>query len=209
MSVNDLDAAPMLLNAPNGTIDLRTAELRPHEGGELHSKSVAAEYHPDATCPTWLSFLLMVCGGDHELVAYLHRALGYSLTGLTNAQCFFFVFGIGQNGKTTMFELVRSLLGGYGLSIDARVVLASGENDHPTAKADLRGARFVIASEPNEGAAWNEGLVKSLTGGDQLRARRMGQNFFRFTPSHKLWFAANHAPPRMRGRRRTSGALPE
>jgi len=157
---------------------------------DLHSKSVAAAYDPAATCPTWLSFLQFVCGGDPELVAYLHRALGYSLTGLTTAKCLFFVFGIGQTGKTTLFELIRRLLGGYAVSIDARVVLASGESDHPTAK----GARFVVASEPNEGAAWNEGPVKSLTGGDQLRARRMGQDFFRFDPTHKLWFAANHQP---------------
>jgi putative DNA primase/helicase len=194
VSEEDLDTQPMLLNALNGTIDLRTAELRPHDRSELHTKTVAAEYHPDAMCPIWVSFLHVACGGDLELIAYLHRALGYSLTGRISAQCFFFVCGIGQNGKTTMLEMVRRLLDGYAVSIDARVLLASGESDHPAAKADLRGARFVVASEPNQGQTWNEGLVKSLTGSDELRARWMGQNFFRFNPTHKLWFAANNEP---------------
>ena len=113
ISVNDLDSDPMLLNALNGTIDLRSGQLRPHDKRELHSKSVAAAYDPAAACPTWLSFLLVACGGDPELVAYLHRALGYSLTGLTTEQCFFFLYGGGQTGKSTLLEMLRRLLRGY------------------------------------------------------------------------------------------------
>lgn len=189
---DDLDADPWALNVTNGTVDLRTGVLRPHRPADMHTKVAGVAHDAQAEAPTFDRFLEAIVP-DPDVRVFLQRAVGYSLTGLTTEQVLFFAHGSGANGKSTLFETLLALLGDYGRHSDPELLLARGET-HPTGVADLMGARLVVSSEIEEGRRLAEATVKQLTGGDRIKARYMRQDFFEFTPTHKLFLHANHRP---------------
>ena len=194
-----LDANPWLLNVLNGTIDLRTGEVRKHRRDDLITRLVPVTYDSGATAPSWERFLLEVFEGCKDLVSYVRRAIGYSLTASTKEQLFFFIHGSGANAKTTFLRVVSALLADYALCAAAETFLERrGDRGIPNDIARLAGARLVIADEVPEGKRLAESLVKRLTGGDNVAARFLHREFFEFVPSFKLWIAANHRP-RIRG----------
>jgi putative DNA primase/helicase len=159
-----LDANPWYLTVENGTLDLRTGNLFAHSRRDLITKLAPASYHPDATCPTWTCFLNRILAGDAELVAFLQRAIGYSLTGDTREQVLFFLHGNGGNGKTTLLELLLALLGDYAQKADFSTFLERRGEGPRNDLACLRGARLVPAVEAGDGHRLAEGLVKQVTG---------------------------------------------
>jgi P4 family phage/plasmid primase-like protien len=192
---DEIDRDPWLLNVANGTIDLRTGELRPHRREDWLTKLTPIDYDPAAGCPTWLAFLDRVMAGRAELVDYWQRVLGYALTGDVGEQVLFFLHGAGSNGKTTLLNVVLALVGDYGKQAPPDLLLAKrGDGNHPTEIADLLGARVVTTVEVEDGRRLAESLVKQLTGGDRLKARFMRQDFFEFDARFKLFLAANHRP---------------
>jgi len=191
----DLDADPWLLNCLNGTVDLRSGELRPHRRENLLTKLAPVEYDPGARLDLWARFLADATGGDVELVNFLQRAAGYSITGVTSEEKLFFVHGPAAAGKSTFVEAVRAALGDYAATSDFETFLARRDVGGPRPDiARLAGARFVSSIEVDQGKRLAEGLVKMLTGGDTVTARRLYQEAFEFLPAFKLWLAANHAP---------------
>jgi putative DNA primase/helicase len=189
------DADPWLLNVENGTINLRTGNLRAHRREDLLTKRAGVRFDREARCPMWTAFLDTIMLGRADLVAFLQRAIGYALTGDVREQCFFFAYGGGENGKSTFLETVSGLLGEYALTADfstfaQRKYDAGPRNDI----AKLVGARLVTAIEAGEGHRLAEGLVKTLTGGDRVSARRLYEEPFEFWPTCKLFFASNHKP---------------
>jgi len=194
VKVEQLDADPWVLNVANGTLDLRTGELGPHNRAALHTKVAPVAYDPAAAAPTWRRFLDEVFAGDDELMGFVQRFAGYSLTGDVSEHLLVFAHGIGANGKTTLLTTLRHVLGDYGMQLDPRVLTAGHHDEHPTGIADLRGARLVTTAETEQDRHLAEGLVKQVTGGDRIRARRMRGDYFEFVPSHKLWMAGNHLP---------------
>ncbi|MFH1682143.1 MAG: phage/plasmid primase, P4 family [Candidatus Eisenbacteria bacterium] len=191
----DLDCDPWALNVLNGTIDLRTGELRPYRREDLLSKLAPVEYDPTAEAPTWERFIREVMGGNENLVAYLSRAFGYAVTGDVREDALFFLHGCGCNGKSTLLSALRETLGpGYALEAAPDLLLVKRGETHPTERADLRGMRFVSTVEVEDGRRFAEVAVKSLTGRDPVRARRMREDFSEFLPTHKLFLAANHKP---------------
>lgn len=191
--VDHLDADPMLFNTVAGTVDLRTGDVRLHRKADLITKLAPVVFDPDASCPTWQKFLDDVFG-DEELIGFVRRAAGYTLTGHVSEQILVFCHGSGANGKTTFLNVLRAVFGDYGIQLDPSVLVAGPHDQHPTGLTDLRGARFVATVETEQGRRLNEALVKQLTGSDQIRARRMHRDYFEFAPTHKLWFAGNHLP---------------
>lgn len=192
--VEELDSDPFALNVLNGTLDLRTGELRPHRREDLITKLAPVVFDPDALCLRWLAFLEEVLDRDHELIAWLQRAVGYSLTGDTREQCMVITEGPGANGKSTFLETVASLAGEYGATADASTFMAARAGSTRTDLARLRGRRFVRAAEVEDDARFAEVLVKQLTGGDTVTARFLYRDEFEFTPAFKLWIAANSLP---------------
>lgn len=192
---NALDADPWLLNCENGTVDLRTGALSPHDRRQLITKLAPVAYDPDAPCPTWDAFLARVQTAS-ELRGFLQRAAGYALTGIIRENALFFSYGRdGANGKSTYHETILAMMGDYGGPAARKLIFRSPNSDrHPTELADLFGRRFVRCSEVEEGQAFDEALVKDLTGGDTISARRMHEDFWSFFPSHKLFLAGNHKP---------------
>lgn len=189
-----LDADPWLLNVANGTVDLRTGQLRPHSRQDLITKLAPVEYSPDAEAPTFVRFLSQIMGDDEDLAAFVQRCVGYALTGVITEQVLFFLHGKGQNGKTTLLKALMGILGDYGVTTEPGLLVASKTERHPTGVADLLGRRFAVSEEVDQGQRLDEPLVKQLTGGNTMKARRMRENFFEFTATHKLFLAANHRP---------------
>ena len=194
-----LDAEPYLLNVQNGTIDLRLGTLRPHDPADLITRIAAVNFDPSAQCPTWLSFLDRAMASDASLVAYLKRLFGYAITGDVSEQCLPFFFGEGANGKSTATRAFGDVLGEYAVRAPRGLLFEAKGAQHDTRYASLHKARFVTCSEVEEGAAFDEALIKDLTGGDPISARRMREDFWSFLPTHKLFLAGNHRP-RVRGR---------
>lgn len=194
--VEDFDADPWALNCQNGLLDLRTGELAPHNPARRITKIANAAYDPAAACPTWLRFLDRVFEGNQELIEYIQKAVGYSLTGQTTEQVFFFAYGCGRNGKSTFTNTLAALLGDYFHKAQSQTfMLRAGQGNGPTeGLAALAGARFVSASELARGQRLDEQIVKDLTGGDLVPARRLYKSEFNFRPALKLWFYGNEKP---------------
>jgi putative DNA primase/helicase len=194
VSSEELDADPYMLNCLNGTIDLTTGTLSPHDQGTLITKQIPFNFNPQQTCPLWLNFLNEIMNGNQNLIEFLQRAVGYSLTGSTGEQCLFMLHGSGANGKTVFMETIRAMLGDYSLQAPAEMLLQRNNSSVPNDVARLKGSRFVAASEIDEGRRMAESLVKQMTGNEQLTARFLRAEFFEFLPEFKLWIGTNHKP---------------
>jgi putative DNA primase/helicase len=190
----DFDADPWLLSVANGTLDLRTGNLRPHAREDLITRLVDVTYDPDAECELWDGFLWRITGQNDELYAYLQRLVGYLLTGLTTEQVLHFLFGLGANGKSTFCEIIERLLGDYAIVVSPEMVMQKRHGGIPNDVARLRGVRVAMMNETSQGARFNEAKLKDLTGGDTLNARFLHQEFFDFAPTHKLVIRGNHKP---------------
>lgn len=190
-----LDRDPWLLNCPNGTIDLRTGKLRPHRREDFITKMSPVEFDPDALCPLWEAVCRRVFAGNAALIAYWQRLCGLALTGSVAEQILPILYGTGANGKSTMLNVLLDMLGeDYAMKAPPDLLMARRNEGHPTERADLFGRRLVVAIETGEGARINETLIKELTGGDKIRARRMREDFWEFHPTHKILLCTNHKP---------------
>jgi putative DNA primase/helicase len=213
----DLDQHPMLLPCLNGTVDLTTGLCRPHQRGDLLTKHIPVVYDPAATCPQWEAFLWQIMGGSvpseglsessealeelqqaneraHRLTKFLQRVVGYALTGDVTEQALFILWGSGSNGKSTFLNTLMAMLGAYAIKAVPDLLMVKKNDTHPTERADLFGCRLVAAIETEKGRSLSEVLVKEMTGGDPIRARRMREDFWEFFPTHKVLLATNHKP---------------
>jgi putative DNA primase/helicase len=202
-----LDQDIWALNFLNGTVNLRTGELRQHNPGDFITKLVHHDYKPGAACPQFLAFLSQIMGAGADaseveldradrMISYLQKAFGYSLTGDTSEKVVFFCHGNGNNGKTTLLSLVLRLVREYSvlLQIDSLTVQKESNNSQADL-ADLRGARFASTSETEEGQRLAEGKLKRITQGmGMIKSVRKYENPITFPETHKLWFDANHKP---------------
>ncbi len=190
---SNLDKNDWLLNCSNGTIHLKMDRLLPHKATNFITKFIPVDYIPEATCPTWDTFLHTIMGCNDEKIRYLQRVIGYCLTGSTAEQCFFILFGLGANGKTTFLNVIMKLLNDYAKQSAAETFLNSRRgvgNDI----AALQGVRMTTATELDDGQRFAEGLLKQLTGGDTISTRFLHKEYFEFIPSFKLFVATNHKP---------------
>ena len=191
-SVDEWDSSVWLLNTPGGIVDLRTGARGPHDRERRMTKVTTAT--PQGDCPVWRNFLVNVTGGDDELQDYLQRVVGYCLTGDISTHALFFLYGTGANGKSVFVNVISTVLGDYAANAPMDTFMESRSDRHPTDLAGLRGARFVSATETEQGRRWNESKIKAITGGDDITARLMHQDFFTYRPQFKLLIAGNHKP---------------
>jgi putative DNA primase/helicase len=188
----EMDASKDLLNVLNGTIDLRTGELREHRREDLITKMAPVEYDPDAGAPLWTATLERVLPSA-ELRAFFKKLCGYALCGDTSEHLLPVLYGTGANGKSTVLNTLLAVAGDYGMQA-APDLLVAKKGGHPTELADLFGMRLVASIEVEDGRRLAESLVKQLTGGDRVKARRMRQDFWEFDPTHTVFMAVNHKP---------------
>lgn len=188
------DRDPFLLGTPDGTVELKTATMRPGLPEDGIAKSTAVAPAPTAACPLWLKFLKEATGDDAEMVRFLQQWAGYSLTGDTREHALVFVHGGGGNGKGVFIRTISAIAGGYAKTAAMDTFISAQGERHTTDLAMLCGARLVIASETEAGRAWAEARIKRLTGGDLITARFMRENNFTFLPTFKLTIIGNHQP---------------
>lgn len=221
MPADALDRDPWLFGVANGVVDLRTGELRAAAREDLVTKGSRVPYRPDATAPRFRAFVDEISAlaiaaetnprdgtiktetvGRYErrpsLSAYLHRAMGYAITGKTDEHKLFIAVGPGANGKSILLDILQWVIGDYWRTIPPEALMATrhdadAERPSPTA-ASLAGARAAISSESRDGQRLDVALVKRHTGGGYMTARLMRENSFRFEITHKLVLMTNHRP---------------
>lgn len=192
---DQFDKDKWLLNVQNGTIDLRTGEIRPHRREDLITKICPVEYRPDAECPLWLNALAKWTNNNAELMAFLKRAAGYALTGDTSEHCLFFLHGDGRNGKSIFQGTLEYIMGDYAKTARAEMLMAKQRADAiPNEIAALMGIRYVSTTESESGKRLAEAMLKQWTGGDTISARFLHAEFFTFKPEFKIFLASNHKP---------------
>lgn len=193
--LDQLDADPWVLNAANGTINLRDSSLSSHSRAQLITRSTGIDYVFGAKSELWTRVLLEACGGDQSLADYLQRATGYALLGLPLERAFFFLHGPPGTAKSTLIDALHAALGDYVEEADFDTWLLkpqTGGNRGDLVR--LAGARLVTSREARPGAKWDESLIKRITGGDPLTVAAKYENEVTFRPSFALIFAANDAP---------------
>jgi putative DNA primase/helicase len=192
VTVADLDADPYLLNVANGTLDLRTMDLRDHAPADRCTKVAKAAWRSDASMATWEGFLGYVLP-DAEVREFLQRVAGVGLLGVVVEHVLPILTGSGANGKSVFDQAVRFALGDYASTVEPDLFLHR-QGAHPTGEMDLLGKRWVVVSETEKDRRLAEATMKRLTGGDTIRARRMRQDFVEFNPSHTAILITNHLP---------------
>jgi putative DNA primase/helicase len=191
---SDLDSDPWKLNCTNGLLDLRTAGLQARSRGDFNTKVAGTHYDPSARCPGWLDHLNLIFNGKQDMITFVHRLFGYTLTGLIDEHIFPILYGQGSNGKSTLLEAIRGVLGGYAKNADSETFMAKQAEGIKTDIARLRGARFVTTVETGQGRRLAIPLVKQITGGDMVTARFLYSPEFEYRPTYKVWMATNHRP---------------
>jgi putative DNA primase/helicase len=185
---------PWIVGTPNGILDLRAPDLRDGQPDDLISLSLGVPYDPDAECPRWETFVREIFNADEELVAYLQRVLGYTLSGITREQVWFLLDGAGANGKSTLLNVIGYVLGDYAKVVPFSMFDFHQRNGIPDDIATLVDRRYVSASETIEGSRLNESRIKMLTGGEPITARPLYGKWFTFDPRLKLFLGCNHKP---------------
>ena len=188
------DADPFLLACQSDVVDLKTGRPREGRQSDRLTMRTTVPFDDAATCPRFERFLREVFANDTDLVEYMHRVIGYCLTGDTSAQCFWMPYGAGSNGKSTLLRVLTRVFGSYAYTAPFATFIKEHRPSISNDLAALAGRRLVCASEADENARLNEGRLKSLTGGDEITARFLNHEFFTYTPQMKLWLAVNHRP---------------
>lgn len=195
VTTDEFDADQTLMNVDNGYIDLSDGTLHEHDIKKMFSKKSNVEYSDTVECPEWQAFLNQTFNGDNELIDYIQKAVGYSLTGSVEEQVMFILYGSGRNGKSVFMDTLKHIAGSYSRTMQAKSIMVQQSSGGANSDiARLKGARLVSASEPNEGVRLDEGLIKELTGGESVTARFLYGSEFEFKPEFKLWLSTNHKP---------------
>ena len=191
----ELDVHPHLFNTVSGTVDLRTGDVKSHDPKDLITKLSPAKVNAQAKAPRWEQFLSEIMNGNKDLVGFLKRAFGYALTGDTKEQVYFFLHGFGANGKSTLVNTLLKIMGDYGQACAPDLFVSKRGDAHPTGVARLCGARFVAATEiEGNNKKLAKQLLKQVTGGERMVARRMREDYWEFEPVLKLFLSANSKP---------------
>jgi putative DNA primase/helicase len=191
---HQFDNDPFLLNTPTGTVDLRTGNLLPHAMTDMISCLCPTPFVEGAECPGWDAFLGSVFDGSEEMIGFMRRLFGYAITGAVTEDTFSIFLGPGANGKTAMLHVILGVLGpDYSMTALPKFLMGTADR-HPTELMDLRGRRLVVIPESPENGRLDESLLKTLTGRDAIRARRMHQDNSEFKATHKFVLATNHLP---------------
>lgn len=192
-SIRDLDADPYLLNCANGTLDLRTRQLRPHSPTDRITRVTRGAYDQTADRNAWDGFLSSVLP-DAEERAYLQRVIGQCAYGRVREHLFPVLTGSGSNGKGTAYGAITNALGDYATIINPELLMSSDRGGGGPEMMTLLGARLVVGSETEEGRLLDAATMKRLTGGDELTARRLYQEPVKWSPTHQLVYVTNHLP---------------
>lgn len=195
IDVLDFDKQLDMINVNNGIVDLNTGKLLPHDKCYNMTKMLLLDYDRGGKCDTWLDFLNTTFKGDSDLIEFIQRFLGYSLTGFTDEQVFCIFYGHGSNGKGTLIDTVMNVMGEYAKTTEPETIIKKKyERSSTNDLADLWGARFVTTSETETYQELDEGRIKRITGQDPIKCRFLYKELFEYIPEYKLILLTNHEP---------------
>lgn len=194
ISQSNLDDDKYLLGVKNGVVDLRTGKLLPSTKSQMITKRANVAFDEDAQCPVWENALSQMMANDKDVVEYLQRSVGYSLTGDTREHLLFFLHGFGENGKSVFINIIQKLLNDYAAQTPVATIMKKAKGSIPNDIARLKGARFVSTTETEEDSHISDAEIKHMTGGDIVTARYLHKEFFEFKPNFKLWISGNYKP---------------
>ena len=199
VSVTRLDADPWLLNCPNGTLDLRSGKLGPHDSSHYLSRLCPTPYDPDAVDDVWTRTLWEALEGDEARLRVTARFAGYTLTGRTTEKKMLVISGPTNTGKSTVTEPLYHAMGavhdgGYATTWDADVIQADSNVNRAEKLNKARGARLVLVAELEKGSRMADSFVKQFTGGDTMDARGLYKDSYSYRPDGKLWMSTNYVP---------------
>jgi len=199
VALKEFDRDKWQFNCDNGTIDLRTGKLNPHNRLDLNMKISPVKYDPAAECPLWNKFLCDIFNNDYDLIDFIQRSVGYTLTGDIKEEVFWVLHGKGGNGKGTFINSIMSIMADYGKPASFPLLCTPGSEQNDMALnqlALLKGIRFVSASEGEENAVMNESNIKNAVSSDsgKIMARFKYQDLFSYTPVFKIFLATNYKP---------------
>ncbi len=194
ISGDQWDSDGMLLGCPNGIVDLKTGQRRDGAHDDFVTLQTGVSYDGHAQCPRWLQFLDEVFDGKLDLIEWIQRAVGYSLTADMREQCFMVAYGSGSNGKSIFIDALEHIFGTYGYRADMRMFAGRGDESNAFQNADFRGKRLIFAAEVKPNSRMNEHILKHLTGGESLRAEHKYGRSFTIRPVGKIWLSVNHRP---------------
>lgn len=193
VAASRLDASRMLLNCANGTLDLASMQLRPHEMDDSITKVTTGAWIPDLGETRWSKFVAEILP-DPAIRGFTQRLMGSTLPGRVREHILPIFTGTGGNGKSTFIEAILHALGDYGMQADPTLLMASRHDAHPTGQAALQSRRLAVCMETAHGRHLDAPTAKQLTGGDTITARYMRKDFFSFEPSHTILMVTNHKP---------------
>jgi putative DNA primase/helicase len=193
ISIESFDNNPDLINCNNGVVDLKTGELAEHDKSQRFTYCIPTKYNPKADFTVWTDFLNQVVGGGQEVIDYLKKAIGYSLTGHTSEECLFYCYGPTRSGKGTFTEALIELLGNpLSSEVDFNTFTAARDVDSSNFDlAQLRPAHVVFASESTRYRTLNAAKVKALTGGNRVWCCFKHKDFFSYRPRYSIWLTSN------------------
>lgn len=193
LQCSEWDSNPFELSVNNGILNLKVSDprrrIRPRVKTDRVLRRVGVDYVPEADCPRFKRYLKETLDDD-SLVHYVHKAVGYTLTGMTGEQVMFFCLGEGRNGKSMLFQVLERLLGSY-CTVAGFSTFTRGHSQQTFDIAMLKDVRLVTSSEPGTESKWDEARIKYLTGGDTVTAAHKYGHPFTFRPRFKLWVMAN------------------
>lgn len=189
-----LDSNPWLFNCNNITIDLESGGIRPYRREDYITKIAPIDFNPDAECPLFIEVVHRCLDGDLELIEFVQRFFGYCLSGSTREQIIVIFHGLGANGKTVILSTTMRVLGDYAQTTRPETLMVKYGNQIPSDLAKLKGARFVVASESEDGHRLAESAIKAMTGGEKIQARALYADWFEYQPEFKILLCTNHKP---------------
>jgi putative DNA primase/helicase len=191
---HQIDADKNLINFPNGTLEIDTMAFREHKQADLCSKMMGAPYDLSADCPLWKQFIGEIFEEDQDLIQFVQRALGYSLTAEIKERAIFLCYGSGANGKSTLLNTAAAVMGDYAQQTESSTFTVQKREQVRNDLAALKGARLVLALESGKDKKLDEAIVKQVSGGDKIAARFLFKEYFEYIPEFKIWWGFNHRP---------------
>jgi putative DNA primase/helicase len=194
VKTDNLDTDHWLFNARNGTINLKTGEIREPRPDDLITRIANVVYDPAAECPAWKKFIMEIMNYNTDLIHFIQNAAGWAVTGDTSEQTMFILYGTGANGKSTFLNTIMNIVGDYAVATPTETFMKKTGDQITNDIARLRGTRFVTTTETEQGKRLSEPLIKQITGNDRMTARFLYGEYFNFVPTFKIWMATNHKP---------------
>lgn len=192
--LDQLDQHKYLFSVANGIIDLRTAALTEHNRDLLVTRHCPIAYDPTATDERWAGLLEHLTQGDGELLAWLQRSIGVSMTSDVRDQKIFVLSGPGGTGKSTFIDGVCRVLGSYSKKVPFDLFLAKNSDRKPWVIADCAKVRLVLSEESDEGARIASSMLKELSGGTVISVEPKNRQPFEYRPGFKIWLVTNNLP---------------